>query len=157
MPKLLTYIFFYDIITFIVAALCNGSTADSDSVCLGSNPSAAAINFFAVYRLLSLFYLEVDCLNLYEIFIFLMPVWYVVYYCANHSNLRKQNIKLKMKLTDLALKTRNDIYAVYTGSDEDKAKIRVLKNQKNKIAAIRLLKENYRMNLFEAETYVDYL
>ena len=24
------------------AALCNGSTADSDSVCLGSNPSAAA-------------------------------------------------------------------------------------------------------------------
>ena len=25
------------------AALCNGSTADSDSVCLGSNPSAAAI------------------------------------------------------------------------------------------------------------------
>lgn len=26
------------------AELCNGSTADSDSVCLGSNPSSAAIN-----------------------------------------------------------------------------------------------------------------
>ena len=25
-----------------VAGLCNGSTADSDSVCLGSNPSPAA-------------------------------------------------------------------------------------------------------------------
>lgn len=62
-----------------------------------------------------------------------------------------------MKLTDLALKTGNDIYAIYSVSDEDKAKIRVLKNQKNKIAAIRLLKENYQMNLFEAKTYVDYL
>ena len=30
------------IITFVVAELCNGSTADSDSVCLGSNPSSAA-------------------------------------------------------------------------------------------------------------------
>ena len=33
---------------FVFAALCNGSTTDSDSVCLGSNPSAAAklwINF----------------------------------------------------------------------------------------------------------------
>ena len=29
------------IITFVVAELCNGSTADSDSVCLGSNPSSA--------------------------------------------------------------------------------------------------------------------
>ena len=25
----------------VVAELCNGSTADSDSVCLGSNPSSA--------------------------------------------------------------------------------------------------------------------
>ena len=25
-----------------IAELCNGSTADSDSVCLGSNPSSAA-------------------------------------------------------------------------------------------------------------------
>lgn len=40
---LLTYALFCDIISLIVAALCNGSTADSDSVCLGSNPSAAAI------------------------------------------------------------------------------------------------------------------
>ncbi len=27
-----------------IAELCNGSTADSDSVCLGSNPSSATIN-----------------------------------------------------------------------------------------------------------------
>ena len=27
----------------IIAELCKGSTADSDSVCLGSNPSSAAI------------------------------------------------------------------------------------------------------------------
>ncbi len=29
------------IILCVVAELCNGSTADSDSVCLGSNPSSA--------------------------------------------------------------------------------------------------------------------
>ena len=29
---------------FIFAELCKGSTADSDSVCLGSNPSSAAKN-----------------------------------------------------------------------------------------------------------------
>ena len=28
--------------SIVVAELCNGSTADSDSVCLGSNPSSAA-------------------------------------------------------------------------------------------------------------------
>ena len=30
-----------DIITFVDAGLCKGSTTDSDSVCLGSNPSPA--------------------------------------------------------------------------------------------------------------------
>ena len=30
------------IIIIVDAELCNGSTADSDSVCLGSNPSSAA-------------------------------------------------------------------------------------------------------------------
>ncbi len=32
----------YNIIISINAELCNGSTTDSDSVCLGSNPSSAA-------------------------------------------------------------------------------------------------------------------
>ncbi len=31
-----------DRITVAIAELCNGSTADSDSVCEGSNPSSAA-------------------------------------------------------------------------------------------------------------------
>ena len=96
-------------------------------------------------------------MNLYEIFIFLTPIWFLVYYCANNNTLRKQNIKLKMKLTDLALKSRNDIYAVYAVSDEDKAKIRALKGQNNKIAAVKLLKDNYQMGLFEAKTYVEHL
>lgn len=96
-------------------------------------------------------------MNLYEIFIFLTPIWFLVYYHANHNKLRKQNIKLKMKLTDLALKTGNDIYAIYAVSDEDKAKIRGLKRQNNKIAAVKLLKGNYQMGLFEAKTYVEYL
>ena len=33
-----------DIIATRIAELCKGSTADSDSVCLGSNPSSAAKN-----------------------------------------------------------------------------------------------------------------
>ena len=33
-----------------VARLCNGSTADSDSVCLGSNPSRAATFYGGVCR-----------------------------------------------------------------------------------------------------------
>ena len=32
-----------DIITFVDAGLCKGSTTDSDSVCLGSNPSSATM------------------------------------------------------------------------------------------------------------------
>ena len=48
-----------------------------------------------------------------------------------------------MKLTDLALRTDNDIYAIYKVSDDDKAKIRELKAQKKKIDAVKLLKENY--------------
>lgn len=62
-----------------------------------------------------------------------------------------------MKLTDLALRTDNEIYAVYKVSAEDKAKIRALRGQNNKISAVKLLKENYRMGLFEAKTYVKYL
>lgn len=62
-----------------------------------------------------------------------------------------------MKLTELALKTGNDIYAIYKVSEDDKAKIRELKAQKKKIDAVKLLKENYSMDLFEAKTYVNYL
>lgn len=71
--------------------------------------------------------------------------------------LRKYNVRLKMKLTDLALKTNNEIYAVYYVTDEDKAKILKLKGQDHKIDAIKLLKSNYRMDLFEAKAYVDCL
>ena len=71
--------------------------------------------------------------------------------------IKYQKINLKMKLTDLALKTGNDIYAIYKVSEDDKAKIRELKAQKKKIDAVKLLKENYQMDLFEAKTYVDYL
>ena len=57
----------------------------------------------------------------------------------------------------MALKTGNDIYAIYKVSEDDKAKIRELKAQKKKIDAVKLLKEDYSMDLFEAKTYVDYL
>ena len=33
------------------AELCKGSTTDSDSVCLGSNPSSAAMNQPGIFRL----------------------------------------------------------------------------------------------------------
>ena len=62
-----------------------------------------------------------------------------------------------MKLTDLALKTDNEIYAVYNETDKDKAKILKLKGQNHKIDAIKLLKSKYRMDLFEAKAYVDCL
>ena len=43
-PKiLLTNDFRSDIMFFVDAGLCKGSTTDSDSVCLGSNPSPATI------------------------------------------------------------------------------------------------------------------
>ncbi len=77
--------------------------------------------------------------------------------CSRHSRLRKYNVNLKMKLTDLALKNGNDIYAIYKVSEDDKAKIRELKAQKKKIDAVRSLKENYQMDLFESKTYIDYL
>ena len=35
----------------VVAELCNGSTADSDSVCLGSNPSSAGRKKTNLYEL----------------------------------------------------------------------------------------------------------
>ncbi len=40
---MLDFLSFWGIINSVVnAELCKGSTADSDSVCLGSNPSSAA-------------------------------------------------------------------------------------------------------------------
>ena len=78
-------------------------------------------------------------------------------HCSRYNRLRKYNVNLKMKLTELALKTGNDIYAIYKVSEDDKAKIRELKAQKKKIDAVKLLKENYSMDLFEAKTYVNYL
>ena len=77
--------------------------------------------------------------------------------CSRYNRLRKYNVNLKMKLTDLVLKTGNGIYAIYKVSEDDKAKIRELKAQKKKIDAVKLLKENYQMDLFEVKTYVDYL
>lgn len=50
--------------TFFVAELCNGSTADSDSVCLGSNPSSAAS---MAVCLCELFYFKV-CVDLCRIY-----------------------------------------------------------------------------------------
>lgn len=38
----------FDESAYTIARLCNGSTTDSDSVCLGSNPSRAA-NLFQPY------------------------------------------------------------------------------------------------------------
>ena len=87
----------------------------------------------------------------------LMLCFVLVSYSSRYNRLRKYNVNLKMKLTDLALKTGNDIYAIYKVREDDKAKIRELKAQKKKIAAVKLLKENYEMDLFEAKTYVDYL
>lgn len=81
----------------------------------------------------------------------------MVSHYLSYNRLQKYNVRLKMKLTDLALKTDNEIYAVYKVSDEDKTKIRSLKGQNNKIAAVKLLKDNYQMGLFEAKNYVDYL
>lgn len=47
----LTLYIFLSIIIFIDAELCKGSTADSDSVCLGSNPSSAAnARFYGVIQ-----------------------------------------------------------------------------------------------------------
>ena len=69
-------------------------------------------------------------------------------YCSRYNRLRKCNVNLKMKLTDLALKTGNDIYAIYKVSEDDKANIRELKEQKKKIDAVKLPKENYFMDLF---------
>ena len=87
----------------------------------------------------------------------LMLCFVRVSYSSRYNRLRKYNVNLKMKLTDLALKTGNDIYAIYKVSEDDKAKIRELKAQKKKIDAVKLLKEDYSMDLFEAKTYVDYL
>lgn len=87
----------------------------------------------------------------------LMLCFVLVSYSSRYNRLRKYNVNLKMKLTDLALKTVNDIYAIYKVSEDDKAKIRELKAQKKKIDAVKLLKEDYSMDLFEAKTYVDYL
>ena len=87
----------------------------------------------------------------------LMLCFVLVSYSSRYNRLRKYNVNLKMKLTDLALKTGNDIYAIYKVSEDDKAKIRELKAQKKKIDAVKLLKEDYSMDLFEAKTYVDYL
>ena len=96
-----------------------------------------------------------DLLVILSLFFSLLAI--LLSYASRYNRLREYNIKLKMKLTDLALKTDNDIYAVYTVSEEDKNKIRELKNQKNKIEAVKLLKKNYQMDLFEAKVYVDYL
>ena len=61
-----------------VAELCKGSTADSDSVCLGSNPSSAAIEkdkfrqelvFFSFIRLTASYIAS-------------------QFYCASHSVIR---------------------------------------------------------------------
>jgi hypothetical protein len=40
---------FYGTFVVVIAGLCNGSTADSESACLGSNPSPAT-NFPLLFR-----------------------------------------------------------------------------------------------------------
>ena len=44
-----------------IAELCKGSTADSDSVCLGSNPSSAAIKKHPSFRGVFLYDCELRC------------------------------------------------------------------------------------------------
>ncbi len=86
-----------------------------------------------------------------------MLSWVGIFISIFIPHCSRYNVNLKMKLTDLALKTGNDIYAIYKVSEDDKAKIRKLKAQKKKLEAVKLLKESYQMDLFEAKTYVDYL
>ena len=96
-------------------------------------------------------------MNFYYVLYCITLVSIVIVYSKMFSNLRKQNTYLKKKLTDLALKTGNDDYAMYNISDNDKDEIINLKESGNKIQAIKLLKENYRMSLVEAKDYIDLL
>ena len=96
-------------------------------------------------------------MNFYYVLYCITLVSIVVLYSKMSSNLRKQNIYLKKKLTDLALKTGNNDYVMYNISDNDKDEIINLKRSGNKIQAIKILKENYHMSLVEAKDYIDLL
>ena len=96
-------------------------------------------------------------MNFYYLLYCITLVSIVVVYSKMFSNLRKQNTYLKKKLTDLALKTGNNDYVMYNISDNDKDKMINLKRSGNKIQAIKILKENYRMSLVEAKDYIDLL
>ena len=54
------YIDIYDCLYYnnkeFIAELCKGSTADSDSVCLGSNPSRAAIFNILIFAIIKCVY-----------------------------------------------------------------------------------------------------
>ena len=96
-------------------------------------------------------------MNFYYLLYCITLVSIVVLYSKMFSNLRRQNTYLKKKLTDLALKTGNNDYVMYNISDNDKDKMINLKRSGNKIQAIKILKENYRMSLVEAKDYIDLL
>ena len=96
-------------------------------------------------------------MNFYYLLYCITLVSIVVLYSRMFSNLRRQNTYLKKKLTDLALKTGNNDYVMYNISDNDKDKMINLKRSGNKIQAIKILKENYRMSLVEAKDYIDLL
>ena len=85
-----------------------------------------------------------------KICLFLSIGYMILCVLLRNISLRKYNVKLKMKLTELALKT--DIYAIYNVSKEDKVKIMDLKKQNKKIDAVKLLKDNYSLSLYEAKS-----
>ena len=87
-----------------------------------------------------------------KICLFLSIGYMILCVLLRNISLRKYNVKLKMKLTELALKTDNDIYAIYNVSKEDKVKIMDLKKQNKKIDAVKLLKDNYSLSLYEAKS-----
>ena len=89
--------------------------------------------------------------------LFIGVIIMICVYSVRIYSLRKQNMELKKKLSDLALKAGDAAYNIYNINKEDKAKLLNLKISGEKIQAVKLLKENYHMSLAEAKNYVDLL
>ena len=73
------------------------------------------------------------------------------------NRLRQQNVRLKLKLSTLAAKANYPEEMPYKVTAEEKIKIKALARQNKKIEAIKILKTNHNMPLFDAKTYIDLL
>ena len=124
--------------------MCKGSTADSDSVCLGSNPSSAAIFILKGNE---------EIMN----FVYYLSLGFIIILLAFKVNsLENENRGLKVTVFKLKKQLGLNISSEFLSPEIEKQILDLL-SQGNKIGAIKVLKQEKNMSLKDAKAFIDSL